>query len=131
MTDTAISRAGALLDAASEILPDITRRKMFGCYALFAREAIYGLIWPPGRIGLRLSTTELYSEMLALPGAEPWRFEPEGKPVKHWVLIPVDFHEDMDLLEKWVRLAYDCAIEESAKPKKSRKKGKKLADLKL
>jgi TfoX/Sxy family transcriptional regulator of competence genes len=131
MTDITISRAMALLDEASEMLHDITSRKMFGCYALFAREAIYSLVWPPGRIGLRLSTPELYNELLALPGAEPWRFEPEGKPVKHWVLIPVDFHNDMDLLEKWVKLAYDCAIEESAKPKKARKKGKKLADLKL
>lgn len=122
-----VSEAQTLLEEASEMLPDVTRRTMFGCYAIFAREAIYGLIWPPGRIGLRMSDPDLYQELLALGGSEPWRFEPDGKPVKHWVLVPENFHTDFDLLEKWVKHAYDCALVESAKPKKSRRKRSKAA----
>jgi TfoX/Sxy family transcriptional regulator of competence genes len=122
-----VSEAQALLEEASEMLPDVTRRTMFGCYAIFAREAIYGLVWPPGRIALRMSDLALYDELLALGGAEPWRFEPEGKPVKHWVLVPESFHTDFGLLEKWVKRAYDLAVIESAKPKKARHKRSKAA----
>ncbi len=121
MTDSNLNRAQSLLEEASAYLPDVTRRKMFGCYALFAKESIYGLIWPPGRIGLRLSKPALYEELLAMLGAETWQYEPGGKPVKHWVLVPLGFHDDPDLLEKWVKQAYDCAIELSAQPKKPRR----------
>ncbi len=114
------------LDETSDYLPDVTHRKMFGCYASFARGAIYALVWPPARIGLRLSDPTLYQELLALPGAEQWRYSEGGKPVNHWLLVPPGFHEDKVLLEKWVGLAHANALEESNKPKKPRSARKPL-----
>lgn len=39
-----------LLEEGSSKLPGVTRRKMFGCEALFANANIYALVWKEGRI---------------------------------------------------------------------------------
>ncbi|HEX2915899.1 MAG TPA: TfoX/Sxy family protein [Chloroflexia bacterium] len=108
-----------LLRQASDCLPDVTHRYMFGCDALFARESIYAIAFRDGRIGLKLTELEQYQELLSLEGADVWRFEAEGKPVNHWVLIPRAMNENMADLEKWVTCAHASAL---ARPKRPRKK---------
>lgn len=121
MAVTEVEAVRLLLHEISDYLPEVSQRKMFGCHSFFARGSIYALVWPPDRIGLRLSEPTLYAQLLALPGADPWRFEEGGKPVTHWVLAPKSFHEDKDLLEDWVKKAHACALAAPKKPSKTRK----------
>jgi TfoX/Sxy family transcriptional regulator of competence genes len=109
----------ALLDEASDYLPDVTSRKMFGCYTLFARASIYALVWDKngGRIGLKLRDKAVYEELLALPGAQPW-FTGETR-MGNWVLVPESFHQDKEVLFKWVELAHGYAI--ATPPKKPKR----------
>jgi len=106
------------LDEASRDLPGVKERKMFGCEALFAKDNIYALVWKTGRIGLRIPDPELFHELLALAGAQPWTAG--DRTMAHWVLVPESFHRRMDLLTHWVELAYHIA---NKTRKVSKKKG--------
>jgi TfoX/Sxy family transcriptional regulator of competence genes len=106
----------SLLDEASQDLPMVTARRMFGCDALFANLAIYALVWKTGRLGLKLSDPALYREAMALAGAEPWA--PGGKPMAHWVLLPESLHDEPEELSTWVRHAHRLASATGAPKKK-------------
>ncbi len=110
-----------LIEEASDGLPGVTRRRMFGSDAFFARDNIYAVISSVGRIALKIPDETLYRELLAMPGAEPW--SPVGKPMAHWVLVPEDFHDDGELLSEWTRRAHGFAA--AAPPKAAGKKKKK------
>jgi TfoX/Sxy family transcriptional regulator of competence genes len=96
-----------LLDAAAEGLPGITARRMFGCHALFASGVIFALVWKTGRLGLKLPIEATFEELMALPGADPWTAG--TKTMSQWVLVPVTFHTDHDLLKQWVHRAHGLA----------------------
>jgi len=97
----------SLLDEASQELPSVTTRRMFGCDALFANLAIYALVWKTGRLGLKLPEPALYQDALALEGAEPWA--PGGKAMAHWVLLPESLHDQPEQLSIWVHKAHRLA----------------------
>lgn len=105
-----------LLEEAALPLPGVTRKKMFGCEALFAEGTIFALIWKEGRIGLKLPDPALATEAMALPGSEPWRAG--GKVMGGWVLVPEAFHDDPAALARWVQRAHGLAL---AAPKKAKK----------
>jgi TfoX/Sxy family transcriptional regulator of competence genes len=96
-----------LVEESTAGLGDITKRRMFGCDALFTREQIFVLFWKTGRIGVRLPDPAAYAQLLALPGSEPWRIG--EKTMSHWVLVPEDFHDDGSALTPWVRRAHALA----------------------
>lgn len=98
----------SLLLEASQGLPLVTTRKMFGCEACFANKNVYGLIWKAGRIGLKLPDDLLFNELMALEGSMPWTAG--NKTMAHWVLVPEGFHEDMDTLRLWVQRAHALAF---------------------
>lgn len=115
----------SLLQEASESLPGVTPRRMFGCDALFADGAIFALIWKTGRIGLKIQDPGQFAELLALPGAERWA--PGSTAMAHWVLVPESFHDDGELLETWVRRAHQQAKSAGPPVKKAKQRAAELA----
>ena len=107
-----------LLKEASDYLPDVTVRKMFGCYTFFARGTIYALVWLPNRIGLKIPDKDRFEELMALPGAEPWVMG--SSKTRHWVLVPETFHQEKEVLFEWVERAHRYAIAAGPKPKRAR-----------
>ena len=94
-----------LLETASESLPGVFRRMMFGCESLFVDGHIYALVWKEGRIGLKLTDPKDYDTLRAMPGATPW--SPGGRMImRSWLLVPESFHDDPATLKDWVRRAH-------------------------
>ena len=120
-----LDRLKDLLNEVSDYLPDVTSRKMFGCYTLFARSSIYTLVWNKdgGRIGVKLPEKSVYDERMAMPGAEAW-YAGETR-MGAWVLVPQSFHQDKETLFKWVELAHGYALAAPPKPKHVRSKSRK------
>lgn len=110
----------SLLDEATEKLGGVSARRMFGCDALFAKDAIFALVWKEGRIGLKLPDASLFQSLSALPGTKPWA-PGDMKPMAHWLLVPESFHDDPELLTKWVRHAHALAAAAPPKPAKAAK----------
>lgn len=126
MTGETEERLKTLLAEASDYLPDVHVRKMFGCYAFFARDHIYGLVWPHdgGRIGLKIPEQSLYDDLMAQPGSIPWSPGGAGK-MGWWVLVPTAFHDDRETLLKWVEIAHDFAKNAPPKPKRNKSSSRK------
>ncbi len=127
MADSQTSYLRKLVEEASANLPEVTQRRMFGCDAFFARGSIYALIWKTGRIGLKVTDSLLFNELMSISGSQPW--VAGEKTMSHWVLVPETFHDDQSLLNEWVHHAYDLASKDSnskttkkTSTKKSRKK---------
>jgi TfoX/Sxy family transcriptional regulator of competence genes len=118
MSSSLLVHLKGLLDGAAGALPGVTWRRMFGCDAAFATDQIFGLIWKEGRIGLKLP--EASAELLAQPGAAPWA--PGGSPMRHWVLLPEELHDDEEELARWVARAHSLALKAPPKPDKKAKK---------
>ncbi|MBJ6763922.1 TfoX/Sxy family protein [Myxococcaceae bacterium JPH2] len=104
-----------LLEEASQRLPAVSRRRMFGCDALFANDAIYALVWKTGRIGLRFPEATAFDELMGRPGSAPWMAGP--KTMSHWVLVPEAFHDEPEELTRWVRRAHALALASAGAPK--------------
>lgn len=114
-----LTRLKALLDGALAGLENVEPKRLFGCDGWFAGGNIFALVWKEGRLGLRLSDPDLQAEALAQPGAGPWVVD--GKPVKHWVLLPTEWHRQGATLRSWGRKAHSLAL---ARPEKSKVTGK-------
>ena len=110
----------ARLEAVAAALPAVTRKKMFGCEALFADGTIFALIWKTGRIGLKLPDAAAFEGLMALPGAAPW--QAGEKVMGHWVLVPEAFHADEPALRGWAERAHALALAKAIAPaQKSRR----------
>lgn len=108
----AIDRLCDVLNEAAATLPDVRPRKMMGAYTLFSDHGIFAIVLSDQRIALRLPDEAAYQAMAATLGSEVWRFEPDSKPVKHWLRIPASFHNDPDQLAGWVRRAYELSLQQ-------------------
>lgn len=102
-----------LLEEGSQGLPGVSKRRMFGCDALFADGTVYGLVWKTGRIGLKLPEPAAFDELMAMPGSEPWMAG--TKTISGWVLVPETFHDDPSQLRTWVERAHRLATGTPAK----------------
>jgi TfoX/Sxy family transcriptional regulator of competence genes len=109
-----------LLEDASSKLAGVSRRRMFGCDALFVNGEIYALVWKTGRIGLKLPEPAAFDELMDMQGADPWKAGP--KTMSHWVLVPEEFHEDSEELARWVRRAHSMALGGAAAAQPAKKK---------
>lgn len=110
-----------LLETATADLPDVQKKRMFGCDALFVRTEIFALVWKTGRIGVKLTDPADYLALLEQPGAEQWHAG--SKAMSHWVLAPEELHDEPPALTPWVRRAYDQAYaraDPAAKPTASK-----------
>lgn len=114
-------RLKAALDGALAGLEGVENKKLFGCDGAFVGGNIFAMVWRDGRLGLRLPDAERQGALLAEPGAEPWLMD--GKPVRHWVLLPAAWHNDLARLRRWGREAYGLAQARPAKARVTRKPG--------
>lgn len=103
-----IQQAETLLNLSAKDLKKLTSKRMFGCHAVFADGAVFGLVWKDGRIGVKLPDSELYNKLMACDGAAPWRAG--TKTMSHWVLVPEDIQLSKAKLKKWVHLAHKLAV---------------------
>ena len=113
------------INAAADGLKSVTGKRMFGCHALFVKDAVFGLIWKEGRIGVRLPETSVFDELIGLKGAGPWKAGPMT--MSHWVLVPATMHEDRRALTKWVTKAHSIAATTAPKVAAKKKALKKTA----
>ena len=97
-----------LLETAALPLPGVTRKRMFGCDALFADREIFALVWKEGRIGLKFADPADRSRLDGLPGTSPWA--PGGKQMREWRLLPEKLQEDAPSLVTWVERAHAEAV---------------------
>lgn len=113
---TLLDSLASLVDEAAEELPQVSRRRMFGCDAWFAGDAIFGLVWKEGRIGVKLPDEAAYGELMGHEGAAPWTAG--SKKMSGWVFVPEEFHDDPDALAVWVKRAHAFALAAPPKPPK-------------
>jgi hypothetical protein len=99
------------LDEAVGSRHGVTQKLMFGCHAFFRNNQIFGLIWKTGRIGVRLPDEKIFRELMAIAGSEPWQVysKPGAKPMAHWVLMPEEFHDDLEQIATWSEIAWQLA----------------------
>ena len=115
-----LAELAATLDRAAADLPHVTAKKMFGCHALFAKDAVFGLVWKEGRLGVRLPEEAPFGKLMAMTGAAPWRAGPMT--MSHWVLVPPGMHAQPAKLKDWVRSAHELALTVGAAEKTAKKK---------
>jgi TfoX/Sxy family transcriptional regulator of competence genes len=106
-----------ILIKATEGLSKVTNKKMFGCYALWANENVFALVWKHGRIGLKLPKEESYKALMKLTRAEPWMAGPMK--MANWVLVPPTFHTKINDLKKWATVSHSHCLVLEKKPKKT------------
>jgi TfoX/Sxy family transcriptional regulator of competence genes len=116
------------INTAATGLSKVTHKKMFGCHALFANEAVFGLVWKEGRIGVRLPDSASFDSLMSEKGAAPWK---AGKmTMSHWVLVPEDMHEEKAQLKRWLKVARGMAGKAEKKPTAKKSPTKKKASTK-
>ncbi len=116
-----MTRLKATFDGAMAGLDAVEPKRLFGCDGYFVNGNIFGLVWKEGRLGLRLTDEAKQLEVLGLAGADPWKAGPMI--MKHWVLVPMDWHRKPSVLKQWARLAFELALERPEKTAVTRKLG--------
>ena len=81
----------------------VTTQRMFGCDVWLVHGSLFALLMGYGRVVARLPLSS--SALLAIDGAAPWEYGKKKSPT-HWIMVPEDFHDDVDLLRDWLRRAY-------------------------
>jgi TfoX/Sxy family transcriptional regulator of competence genes len=114
-----MTRLKATFDGAMAHLKHVEPKRLFGCDGYFVNGNIFGLVWKEGRLGVRLTDEVKQAEALAVPGAAPWKAGPMV--MRHWVLLPPDWHKKPAVLKQWARLAYELALERPEKAAVTRK----------
>ena len=114
----------AVVNGVADGLPKLKAKRMFGCHAVFANDAVFGLVWKEGRIGVRLPDAEKFDALMDLKGSVPWKAG--NMTMSHWVLVPASMHEDKRALKKWLQVAHDLALHVPAKPAKKAVAKKKV-----
>ena len=124
MSGANIAELEERLDAAAAGLSRVTSRKMFGCYALWANDNVFALVWKHGRIGVKLPDAAAYGSLMSLKGSEPWKAGPMT--MAHWVLVPESFHSGAADMKRWLSKAHQLCGALEKKPKAAaRPKGKR------
>ncbi|MBL8058274.1 MAG: TfoX/Sxy family protein [Anaerolineales bacterium] len=101
-------------------LPAVSERRMFGCHTVFAASKVFALVWPEGRLGVKLPEPALHAALLAQAGAAPWRVK--GRTMSTWVLLPEAFHADPARLGEWVAHAHRLALAADQAPRPARRR---------
>ena len=119
MSPATIAELEGRLDAAASGLTRVTSRKMFGCYALWANDNVFALVWKHGRIGVKLPDVAVHDALMGVKGSEPWRAGPMT--MAHWVLVPESFHGGTPELKRWLAKAHQLCGALEKKPKNAAK----------
>jgi TfoX/Sxy family transcriptional regulator of competence genes len=97
--------------------PRAERRKMFGYAAGFANGKHFGGLFAD-QIVLRLGAADRET-ITAAHGAQP--FEPMGKPMTGYVLVPARIRDDPEQLRAWVQRAFEHAASLPPKPPRAKR----------
>ncbi len=97
----------------AEPMPGVTMKRMFGSDVWLVNGSLFALSMGYGRIVVRLPVSS--GELLAIDGAGPWVYGTRSP--AHWVMVPEDFHDDVDRLSDWMRRA--CSEVVARPPKKT------------
>ena len=122
MSQKTIPELEIILNSAAGKLAKVTSKKMFGCFALWADENVFALVWKQGRIGVKLPDEKSYETLMKTAGAAPWKAGPMQ--MSHWVLVPESFHDKSAEIKKWATLAHDQCIKLEKKPTKKKAEAK-------
>lgn len=108
----------ALLAEALGGLPLVTRRGMFGHPAAFAAGQIFVVVGDEDRICVRLPEEKAFAEAMALPGAGGFDPGHDGRPMRHWVLLPGTMLDEPRELAEWVKRAHVLALKGPPRPER-------------
>ena len=114
-----------LVEEGAAGLRGLVKKRMFGCDAYFAGDAIFSVIWKTGRIGLKLPDPPTFAALMAIEGAEPWTAG--TMQMSGWVLTPEAFHDDPEALTPWVRTAYAQNVGRKAAKRTAKATAKRTA----
>jgi TfoX/Sxy family transcriptional regulator of competence genes len=101
----------AAFDNAVPASPSVTRRPMFGYASAFVNGNMFAGTFQDG-IVVRLAETDR-AALLKLKGAKP--FEPMGRPMKEYVVVPASIVAKPKELGAWVRRGHRYALTLPAK----------------
>jgi TfoX/Sxy family transcriptional regulator of competence genes len=91
-----------MVDAAPPEV-ELAFRPMFGGIMAYAEGKPFASL---SNVGMALKAKgPLFAELLAVPGAEPLRYEPNAPPSKSYVTVPEDMLDDRDALRDWIARA--------------------------
>jgi TfoX/Sxy family transcriptional regulator of competence genes len=105
---------------ATDALPGVERRKMFGFPAIFANGNMVAGLHHAGMV-MRLGETDL-RQMTEHEGAAP--FVAMGRTMRGWIIVPPALVADMPRLRQWLDKALAHAAEMPPKPPRKRKVAK-------
>ncbi|HKA87474.1 MAG TPA: hypothetical protein VKE22_07400 [Haliangiales bacterium] len=117
-TDDEIATLRDLVAKIVTKLDGVELRPILRSEGWFTRGSLFVLVSRQGRIVVRLPTEEAQDDLLALPGASPWRIG-NKPPMRAWIELPAAMHSDRKALGGWLRRAWELAP--AAKAKKKRK----------
>ncbi len=109
----------ALLEQGVEPLNAVLR-PMFGMPAYFARNGQMFASVHEDHVILRLTEDSQFELFENWPGSAP--FEPMGRRMKEYVVLPESLYRDADVLAGWLERSFRFAASLPAKEKKARKK---------
>ena len=111
-----------LVQEAVSGLAGIERRKALVSDGWFVRGKMFALVSRQARIIVRLVDPAAQSELLALEGASNWKIK-NRKPLRDWLQLPEEFHDDRDAVAVWVKRAWaDAQAQAGTARKKTAKK---------
>ena len=88
-----------------EGLPGVTRRKVLASDGWFVDDKLFTFVNRQARVVVRLPDAAAADELLATPGATPWQYGKKA-PMRGWLLLPEDMHDDAEALRRWVHRAH-------------------------
>jgi TfoX/Sxy family transcriptional regulator of competence genes len=100
-------------------LPGVGRRKLLVSTGFSVNERVFALVSRQGRVVVRLPDEALARELLALEGAEPWKYGSKAPP-RGWVQLPEWMHDAPDALRTWLERAWQLGRAEPAPRRRKR-----------
>ncbi|WP_406662254.1 TfoX/Sxy family protein [Methanolobus sp. ZRKC3] len=94
-------------------------RKMFGCPVYFVNRNMYAGVHGDGFM-LRLTPED--QKKLFEKHDETAPFEPMGRRMKEYIILPPDVYDNKKELDKWLNISYDYVATLPLKEKKKTKK---------
>ena len=101
---------------------DVEFRKMFGSPVYFVKGNMFAGVHQDS-IMLRLKPE--YQEKLFAEHDEAAPFEPMGRRMKEYVLLPASVYDNSEEMQKWLNISYDYVFSLPVKEKKKKKSKKK------
>ena len=87
-------------------LAGVSRKKMLVSVGWAVNDRTFALVSRQGRVVVRLPDAGAEQELLAIEGAEPWKFGTRAPP-RGWVQLPEAMHDDAEELRGWLRRAWE------------------------